>query len=311
MRIEKFGYVPFGKPGIPGVFIPWLEIGPLLTYKVQVTPTPPYRQPHMISFFFGLNNLFVLTSSAIKPEFVNLYRELCEEQVLANIDGDGVKMKKKQRKLDFEVSELRLKIATCQGKNIVLSNREIRLLRHVELTEEDKERLRGSYKVAKKLEKLEAGGKVKDSDDEDEDSDNNNDLELPSLESVYSDQDSLHDLNIAKRDLNTESAGEGSNSDFNSQPASLTDSMAMVNKILADGNLDRLERIEKLEAILTDVTSLALSSRSSSSQHINSDVINGHTSKVDAETQTISTGDISFTKVYSPTRSIAKDHPDQ
>jgi len=27
--------------------------------------------------------------------------------------------------------------------------------RHVELTEEDKERLRGSYKVAKKLEKLE------------------------------------------------------------------------------------------------------------------------------------------------------------
>ena len=220
-------------------------------------------------------------------------------------------MKKKQRKLDFEVSELRLKIATCQGKNIVLSNREIRLLRHVELTEEDKERLRGSYKVAKKLEKLEAGGKVKDSDDEDEDSDNNNDLELPSLESVYSDQDSLHDLNSAKRDLNVESAGEGSNSDFNSQPASLTDSMAMVNKILADGNLDRLERIEKLEAILTDVTSLALSSRSSSSQHINSDVINGHTIKVDAETQTISTGDISFTKVYSPTRSIAKDHTDQ
>ena len=28
--------------------------------------------------------------------------------------------------------------------------------RHVELTEEDKERLKGSYKVAKKLEKLES-----------------------------------------------------------------------------------------------------------------------------------------------------------
>ena len=80
-----------------------------------------------------------------------------------------MKSKKKQRKLDFEVSELRLKIATSHGKNIVLSNREIRLLRHVELTEEDKERLRGSYKVAKKLEKLE--GKQRES--EDDDSDNN------------------------------------------------------------------------------------------------------------------------------------------
>ena len=81
--------------------------------------------------------------------------------------------------MDFEVSELRLKIATSLGKNIVLSNREIRLLRHVELTEEDKERLRGSYKVAKKLEKLE--GKLRESDDEDSD---NNELELPSLESI-------------------------------------------------------------------------------------------------------------------------------
>ncbi len=92
--------------------------------------------------------------SAIKPEFVNLFKELCDEQVLANIESEAVKSRKKQRKLDFEVSELRLKIATSAGKNIVLSNREIRLLRHVELTEDDKERLRGSHKVAKKLEKL-------------------------------------------------------------------------------------------------------------------------------------------------------------
>ena len=92
--------------------------------------------------------------------------------------------------------------------------------------------------------------------------------------------------------------------------------MAMVNKILADGNLDRLERIEKLEAILTDVTSMALNSRSSSTQHINlSGVANGTTSntattpnKVDAETQTISTGDISFTKVYSPSK-VASSPP--
>ena len=30
-----------------------------------------------------------------------------------------------------------------------------KIFRHVELTEDDKERLKGSYKVAKKLEKLE------------------------------------------------------------------------------------------------------------------------------------------------------------
>ena len=74
--------------------------------------------------------------------------------------------------------------------------------------------------------------------------------------------------------------------------------MALVNKILADGNLDRVERIEKLEAILTDVTSMALGSRSSSSHNLN-----GSSAKVDATTQTISTGDISITKVYSPSKS--------
>lgn len=258
--------------------------------------------------------IYLAIKRAIKPEFANLFKELCEEQVMANIESEAVKSKKKQRKLDFEVSELRLKIATTQ-KNIVLSNREIRLLRHVDLTDEDKERLRGSYKVAKKLEKLE--GKQKDSDDED--SDNNNDLELPSLESIGS--DISEKVVVASRrpmssgGLFSPTSDSGSNSEFNSQPASLTDSMALMNKILADGNLDRLERIEKLEAILTDVTSMALSSRSSSTQQLNlTGLTNGNTNpvtlispgtKVDAETQTISTGDISFTKVYSPIKTAA------
>ena len=68
-------------------------------------------------------------------------------------------------------------------------------------------------------------------------------------------------------------------------------------------NLDRVERIEKLEAILTDVTSMALGSRSSSSHNINGMA----PVKVDAETQTISTGDISITKVYSPSKSLPKE----
>ena len=114
-----------------------------------------------------------------------------------------------------------------------------------------------------------------------------------------------------KRPLSSEllfspSSESGSNSEVNSQPASLTDSMALVNKILADGNLDRVERIEKLEAILTDVTSMALGSRSSSSHNINGglNTPQAGTGKVDAETQTISTGDISITKVYSPSKTL-------
>ena len=66
----------------------------------------------------------------MKPEFLNLFRELCEEQVMLYIDPEGVKTKKKQRKIDFEVSDLRLKLANSSGKNVVLSNREIRLLRY-------------------------------------------------------------------------------------------------------------------------------------------------------------------------------------
>ena len=68
--------------------------------------------------------------SAIKPEFTNLLKDLCDEQVMMYIDPEGVKSKKKQRKLDFEVSDLRLKLASASGKNVVLSNREIRLLRY-------------------------------------------------------------------------------------------------------------------------------------------------------------------------------------
>ena len=66
----------------------------------------------------------------MKPEFLNLFRELCEEQVMLYVDPEGVKAKKKQRKIDFEVSDLRLKLANTMGKNVVLSNREIRLLRY-------------------------------------------------------------------------------------------------------------------------------------------------------------------------------------
>ena len=45
-----------------------------------------------------------------------------------HIDPEGVKLKKRQRKTDTEVVELRAKL-TQPAKSIVLSNREVRLLR--------------------------------------------------------------------------------------------------------------------------------------------------------------------------------------
>ena len=70
------------------------------------------------------------------------------------IRPNDVKLKKKQRKINTEVFDLKQKLQTT-SKNIVLSNREIRLLRYLDLTEDEKDKLKGSVKVAKKLEKLE------------------------------------------------------------------------------------------------------------------------------------------------------------
>ena len=50
-------------------------------------------------------------------------------QVLLYIQGEEVKSRKKQRKVETEVADLRLKLATIQSKNIVLANSESRILR--------------------------------------------------------------------------------------------------------------------------------------------------------------------------------------
>jgi exonuclease 3'-5' domain-containing protein 1 len=116
-----------------------------------------------------------------------LITELCEEQVLMHINPNEVKTRKKQRKIETEVADLRRKMDETINKNIVLSNREIRLLRYLELTKEEKEKLKSSYKVAKKLEKLESMGQDKnDSSDEDEDDDRNDEIEYPSSDSFTS-----------------------------------------------------------------------------------------------------------------------------
>lgn len=65
---------------------------------------------------------------AIKPEFKSLLSELCTEQILMLIRPNEVRSRKKQRKLGTEVADLKHKLSQS-NKNIVLSNREIRLLR--------------------------------------------------------------------------------------------------------------------------------------------------------------------------------------
>lgn len=139
-----------------------------------------------INFLYFLN--LEIYYRLIKPEMLTLFAELCEEQVCMHIKPQDVKTRKKQRKVETEVADLRKRMEDTTGKNIVLSNREIRLLRYLSLTEEEKEKLKGSYKVAKKLEKLEnMGDKDKgDSSDDDDDEDKNDDAEYPSLDSETS-----------------------------------------------------------------------------------------------------------------------------
>lgn len=142
-------------------------------------------------------------------------------QIQMHINPDGVKMKKRQRKTETEVSELRVKLAQAT-KSVVLSNREVRLLRYIELTDDEKEKLKSSAKVAKKLEKLESLGQDREADSSDDD-----DPDYPSLDSDMT-------------------------SPRNSEPTSLTESMQLVDTILNDNKLDRFDKIEKLESILSN-----------------------------------------------------------
>lgn len=67
----------------------------------------------------------------IKSDLESLQWELSEEQVYMYIRPDEVKQRKKQRKIENELTDLqnKLAIASNSSRNIVLSNREIRLLR--------------------------------------------------------------------------------------------------------------------------------------------------------------------------------------
>jgi len=170
---------------------------------------------------------------------MSLFSELCTEQIYMLIRPNDVKMKKKQRKISTEVFDLKQKLQTT-NKNIVLSNREIRLLRYLDLTEDEKEKLKGSVKVAKKLEKLESIGQDRNYSDSDDEGDNN-EQEYPSLDSVPSDN-SLPSLNTF--------------SPKNSEPPSLLESMHLMNELINNKVMDQAVKFDKLEALLSVAASL-------------------------------------------------------
>lgn len=167
---------------------------------------------------------------------MSLFSELCTEQIYMIIRPNDVKMKKKQRKINMEVFDLKQKLQST-SRNVVLSNREIRLLRYLDLNEEEKEKLKGSVKVAKKLEKLENMGQDRNKDYSDsEDEGDNNEHEYQSMDSVPSDN-SLPSLNTF--------------SPKSSEPPSLLESMHLMNELLNNKTMDQHIRIDKLEALLS------------------------------------------------------------
>ncbi|XP_076621293.1 egl_like_exo domain-containing protein [Colletes latitarsis] len=237
--------------------------------------------------------IYVSMAKLIKPEVQALFAELCEEQIQMHIKPAEVKTRKKQRKVETEVADLKKRMEETTTKNIVLSNREIRLLRYLDLTEDEKEKLKGSYKVARKLEKLENMGQDKGDSSDDDDDDKVDDTEYHSMESYTSEN----------------SHSGGILSPRNSDTPSLTESMQMVDEILSDERMDRFEKIEKLEAILSAVTGTATDQFSSSSVDASPtkcacscrDIKSPRTVRKIGNSvacQTYSTGDIVITKIF-------------
>jgi len=215
----------------------------------------------------------------IQSEWEGLLAELCEEQVYMHIRPTEVKQRKKQRKVESEVSDLRSKLSSSSqtGRNIVLSNREIRLLRYLDLTDEEKEKLKGSYKVARKLEKLE--GRLKDGEE--------GDGEYPSLDSYNSGKSTPSDNSLSGEAMSPCSG-----------PRSLTESMQQMDDILSDTAMDRLDKMERLEALLTAaVTGLGGGGEGGCDCHCHASARTASTT-ADSSCQTLSTGDIVITRIF-------------
>lgn len=162
-------------------------------------------------------------------------------------------------------------------------------------------------------------------DDDDDERDGVEEGEYPSLSSVGSGGSGGSGGGL----LSPRCDGEADADGYGGSP-SLTTSMNMVEQVLSNGTMDRLEKIDRLEAILAAATQLSggsspagtttsspaaqccchchsysqgapLSPQTSPPPSLNSvPSSSAPTSKADAECQTLSTGDIVITKVFFP-----------
>ncbi|KAG8034029.1 hypothetical protein G9C98_008510 [Cotesia typhae] len=275
---------------------------------------------------------FTAMSKRINPDMQTLFNNLCEEQILTHISPVEIKARKRQRKIETEVIDLRKKMDEATEKNIVLSNREIRLLRYLSLTEDEKVKLKCSYKVAKKLEKLKSLSNDKNEstdDDNDNEDDDNNDIDDKDEDNDYDDyfdeddntddydyDDSNHNKANQKTEYSNLDNCIYDNTTFDCpsmrlNPLTITESMQMVDEILSDENMDRFEKIEKLENILSSVTNFTSDKLSSKIMYPESEKCTclchdnsnqqpreESANATDVACQTLSTGDIVITSCY-------------
>lgn len=173
---------------------------------------------------------------------MSLFEELCTEQIYMLIRPNDVKLKKKQRKINTEILDLKQKLQSA-SKTVVLSNREIRLLRYLDLTDEEKEKVKGSHKVAKKLEKLENMGQDKNFSDSDEEVENI-EHDFPSYDSLPSDNSLNGPLSYTNFSPKT------------SEPPSFIASIHLIDELLHDKTMGQEDRIDKLEALVSMAVSM-------------------------------------------------------
>lgn len=86
-----------------------------------------------------------------------------------------------------------------------------------------------------------------------------------------------------------------------SEPPSITESMHIMDEILSDTKMDRFDKIEKLEAVLNSVipdNQEQLSSVCGCSCHCRQNGTANHVQTLNAECQTLSTGDIAITNIF-------------
>ena len=76
-----------------------------------------------------LPTIYRTMSGQIRGEYKPLFNQLVYESIFSYIHTEEIKQLKRQRKFELEVTDLKLKLFNSDKKKIVLSNREIRLLR--------------------------------------------------------------------------------------------------------------------------------------------------------------------------------------